>query len=76
MELTHPWLVHVCGDFRRTCEGGRVDADEAGLFLFPEAVALASDGGGDHGIAEDVAPLAEALVGGQDDAAPARSDPW
>ena len=57
--------------------------EEAGVPFLPEPVALATDvqhlavvqqpvqdGRGDDGIAEKLAPLAEALVGRQDDAAP------
>ena len=58
-------------------------AEEAGVPFLPEPVALAADvehvavvqqpvqdGRGDDGVAEKLAPLAEALVGSQDDAAP------
>ena len=54
-----------------------------GLAFLPEPVALATDvqhvavvqepvqdGRGDHGVAQQFAPLGEALVGGQNDAAP------
>ena len=58
-------------------------AEEAGESFFPELVALAADvqhvavmqqpvqeGRGDDGIAKEFAPLAESLVGRQDDADP------
>src|SRR5947208_588512 len=57
--------------------------EEPGLQLLAQPVALASDvdgdrvveetvedGGGDHGVPEDVAPCAEALIARQDDRAP------
>src|SRR5689334_15666917 len=57
-------------------------AEEAGPLLLSEPVAFApdvedvavveqsiEDGGGDDGVAEHLAPLGEALVGGEDDAA-------
>jgi hypothetical protein len=81
--LTHPLAVHVSGVVGDGGERGRADAEEPGPLLLPQAVALAADvenvavvqepiedGGGDDGVAQDPIPFAEALVRGQDDAAP------
>ena len=48
---------------RRSEERDRADAEE------PRLQQTIEDGGGDHGVAEDLSPFAEALVRGQDDAA-------
>src|SRR6185436_14371476 len=81
LELTHPRVV-VDGVVLASRQGGRAGADEPSLLLLPQAIALAADvqhvtvvqeaiedRRGDDAVAEDLAPLAEALVRGQDDAA-------
>jgi hypothetical protein len=61
--LTHPLAVRVSSVVKRSEEQGRADAEEPGLQQTIE------DGGGDHGVAEDLSPFAEALVRGDDAAA-------
>ena len=69
--------------FRRVDAQQLVRAEESGVAFLPEPVALApdvqdmavmqqpvQDGRGDHRVAQEFAPLAEALVGREDDAAP------